>query len=248
MIKNFIKIIIFIVIINFIIASNSLAVSPTATVTPKLSITPSSPSTTLSPTTTDDEKIKDIRDSAKATVAQEKIEQIKEKIEKKAFVGIISEITDSTITLTNFRGKQRVRIIEGLTTIIGGNKKEIIFKDLVVEDKVIALGEPDNNDVLEAKRIIVVPKPKTPPPQRLTVLAKISEINAKTSMITITEIKNPATSIQIKIDKNTFFTIQNDPKKEAGLKDLKTGQKVIIVYPQPVESKTAIAKTIFILP
>lgn len=222
--------------------------TPTPTLSKKISITPvSSPSAPLTPTSAEDEKARDLLDSVKATVVQERINQIKEKVEKKAYVGIITEITDSTLTLTNFRGKQRVRILEE-TTIISTNKKEITVKDLAVDDKVIALGEPDTNETLEAKRVIVVAQPKTVTPKRLIFFGTISEINSKTTSLTLTKVKNPEQTLLVKIDKTTYLVNQKDLKVVLKFTSFSVEQKVIIVYPESSENKTPIAKTIFLLP
>jgi len=145
------------------------AATPTAS--PSATIAPASPSASQSGSTGPEEKkVQEMRQIVKD------ISEIKEKIEKKGYVGKILEITDSTLTITNFRGKQRVRIIEG-TVIVGTNKKEIPMKDLALEDKIIALGEPDTNDTLDAKRITVVALPKIAPAKRLIFYGKIKQAN-----------------------------------------------------------------------
>ena len=224
----------------YILHSNVLAVSPT----PSPSATPSA---SLTPTTIEDEKVKELRDSLTATGIQEKLNQIKDKIEKRAYVGTILEITDSTLTLSSFRGKQRVRLTEE-TTIIGTNKKEITTKDLAVEDKIIAMGEVDTNGTLEAKRVVVVAPLKTIPPKRLVFFGTITEIDSKASTVTLTAIKNLDQTVTLKIDKNTDLADPKDAKVTIKLKDLKENQKVLAIYPEPAEGKTAIPKTIFLLP
>lgn len=196
-----------------------------------VTVTPTaSPSAT--PTSAEDEKIKEIRDAIK-----EKVSEIKEKIEKRAYVGVISQITDSTLTLENFRGKQRIRIVEE-TTLIGTNKKEIKIKDLAVGDKVIAMGSVSENEILEAKRVLVVLPPKTIPAKRLVLLGNISLVDSKKSQISVTEYKNLDKTMEIKIDSKVA------PK----FKDLKENQKVIVIYPSSAEGKIPLAKTLFLLP
>ena len=225
-----------------------LAISPTPTLAQKTTVTPiSSPSARLTPTTIEDEKVKELRDSLTATGIQEKLNQIKDKIEKRAYVGTILEITDSTLTLSSFRGKQRVRLTEE-TTIIGTNKKEITTKDLAVEDKIITMGEVDTNGTLEAKRVVVVAPLKTIPPKRLVFFGTITEIDSKASTVTLTAIKNLDQTVTLKIDKNTDLADPKDAKVIIKLKDLKENQKILAIYPEPAEGKPAIAKTIFLLP
>ena len=235
----------------YILHSNVFAVSPTVTSKPSPSTTPSaSPSATLTPTgTLEDEKVKELLDAnrKKAIEIKLNLNQIKEKIEKKAYVGVISEVTDSTITLTNFRGKQRIRLLED-TIIIGADKKEIAAKDLAVGDKVIALGEPDTNEILEAKRVIVISPPKTVPSKRLIFFGALTAVNTKTAVLTLSQAKTPDQTLQVKIDKTTYLVNQKDPKTEIALKNFVAGQKLIIVYLEPAEGKTPLVKTIFLLP
>jgi len=216
------------------------AASPTPSTNPTGATGTSSGS--LTPTTAEDTKVREIRDAIK-----EKVNEIKEKIERRAYVGIISQITDSTITLDNFRGKRRVRITE-TTTIIGSARKEIKAKDLSVEDKVIALGIVSDNEILEAKRIIVVLIPKTVPAKRVVIFGSITAVDSKNSSITVAPTKNQDQTIEFKLEKETDLVSQADPKANLKLKDLKESQKVIVVHLEVASGKIAIAKSLFLLP
>jgi len=234
------KFIIIIIFIIFILSSQKAQGISPAAASPSPTST-ASPSVALTPTTADDEKVKEIRDAIK-----EKVNAIKEKIEKRAYVGIISQITDSTFTLENFRGKQRVRITEQ-TTIIGSNKKEIKTNELAVGDKVIALGTLSDNEILEAKRVVVVPIPKTVPAKRLIFFGKITETNVQKGTLIVTDLKNLDQTLELKVDKTTTFIFQSDPKVKTTLKDLKENQKVVIIYPETAQGNP-IVKSLFILP
>lgn len=215
---------------------------PTATPTIKPgNITPI-PQITPTPTGAEEQNVKEIREAIK-----EKVNEIKDKIEKKAYVGIITQITDSTITLSNFRGKQRVRLLENIV-IIGLNKKEIFAKDLAVDDKVIALGTISDNDILEAKRLLVVAVPKTIPPKRLFLIGSITGIDSKLSTITVSLLGNLDKTVVLKIDSTTLIISQADAKATPKFKNLIQDQKVIVVYPQTAEGKIPIVKTLFLLP
>ncbi len=211
----------------FLLTTGVRAISPTA-----------SPS--AQPTTSEDEKVKEIRDAIK-----EKVNEIKENIEKRAYVGTINQITDSTLTLDNFRGKQRVRLTEQ-TTIVSADKKVIKSKDLAVDNNVIAMGTLGDNEILEAKRVVVTTKPKTTPAKRLVFPGQITKVDSKSSLLTLTDFKNSETSLTIKIEAGTslYAALQ---KANPKFKDLATGQKVVVVYPEPEEGKTPIAKTLFLL-
>ena len=218
----------------FIFYSPVMAATPTAS--PSATIAPASPSAIQGgPTGPEEEKVLEIRQAIK-----DQLTEIKEKIEKKAYVGNILEITDSTLTLTNFRGKQRVRIIDD-TVIVGTNKKEILTKDLALDDKIIALGEPDANETLEAQRITVIAPPKTIPAKKLIFYGTITEANSKTFTLSFQ-------TFQVKIDKTSYLVNQKDQKVVLKFSDFKVGQKMIIVYPETAEGKIPLSKTVFLLP
>ncbi|HUV72083.1 MAG TPA: hypothetical protein VMW25_03670 [Clostridia bacterium] len=212
-----------------ILAAKAWAVSPT-------------PTSTATPTLADeeDEKVQEIRDKVK-----EKVNEIKEKIEKKAYVGQVTQITDSTLVLDNFRGKQRVRLTEE-TSIIGTNKKQIKIKDLVVGDKVISMGTVSENEILEASRVVAVLQPQNPPAKRIVFMGTVAEVDSKKSELTLRTVKNQEESLSLKVDAKTKI-VQEPENKDLSFKDLQKEQKVIVIYPEPAEGKTPLAKQISIL-
>ena len=230
-----------VILYSIFLILNSSVYAITPTTSPSATTTPASPSQG-GPAETEEEKVLEIRQAIK-----DKLTEIKDKIEKKAYVGDILEITDSTLTLSNFRGKQRVRIMED-TVIIGSNKKEASLKDLAVDDRVIAMGEVDANGTLEAKRVVEAIVPATPAAKRITFLGTITLIDPKLLQITLTAVNNFDQTLPIKTDKNTLFINPNDVKAVLKFKDFKENQKLLIVYREPAEGKTAVAKSIFLIP
>jgi len=245
-------IVIFIIFINFINPiPSTYAISPSPIpsvttkpiVTPKVSIVPTltiSPSLSATPSAPEEEKVQEIRQAIK-----DKVEQIKDKIEKKAYVGNITEITDSVIVLNNFRGKQRIRITDD--TKIVESKKEIKPKELAVDDKIISMGTISDNDILQASRIVVVPKSTIQTIKKLSFFGKITTIDTKISLIDISAMKNKDSTLDIKADKISKIYLP-DQKTEIKIKDLKEDQKIVVIYPQTGADKTPVAKTIYLLP
>jgi hypothetical protein len=212
---------------GLIFTANLRAVSPTA-----------SPS--AQPTSAD-EKVQEIRDMVK-----EKVDEIKKKIEKKAYVGTIAQITDQALTLDNFRGRERVRITEE-STIIGTSKKEIKANELAVEDRIIAMGEIGENEILEASRIVVVPKLATPPEKRTVFLGTITQVDAKKSQISLISLKNPDETITLGVNSKADIIRQED-KKTLAFKNLAEELKVIAIFTEVAEDKTPSAKALYLLP
>lgn len=206
-------------------------------VTPKTSITPSLTSTaSASP---DDEKVKEIRDAVREKV-QEKIQEIKDKIEKKGYVGILTEMTDSTLSVDTQTGEKLVTI-DDQATIIGTTKKEIKSKDLEIGQKIIAMGLLGENEILLAKRIVVV-TPEKNPTIKTAFMGKISLIDIKLKTISLDHLRKLSLKYQLKIDsKLTKFT-----SKE--FKTLKEGDLLVVVSSQEKESETPTALLVNPLP
>lgn len=207
----------------------------TKTPTPSLPI-----AITLAPTKPEDEKLQEIRQTIKEISTQ-----IKDKMEKRAYVGTIREIASETIIITNFRGQQRI-ITDEITVFIASNKKEIRIKDLAVGDKLIALGTSSDNDELQAIRIIVVAPTKNPPPARLVFIGKIVQTDTvKSTLSFANEGANAATKIY-KIDRNSKYSpAYQEPLKTVNLKLLPINKRAVLVYQEI--NKVLTVKSLFSL-
>lgn len=97
--------------------------------------------------------------SASDSVRQKVAEKI-EKIEKSptAYIGVVTDITDTNIQIKDSLGEIEQIAIEKDTTdfikTIGATKK-VEFKDLAIGDYIIAMGLKNGNKVLDGKRILV---------------------------------------------------------------------------------------------
>lgn len=223
-------------LLSFLLVQKAYALTPTTAP----SATPSAtPTQTATSSATENEKVKEIRDQLK-----EKVSEIKEKIDKKAFVGLITQITDLTLTLENFRGRQRVRLAEG-AVIINSARKEIKANDLAVEDKVIAMGTVSDNDILDATRVVVVAKPAAAPAKRTVAMGTISAIDMPKSTVSIAPLKDGA-AVSLKVLATTTLFLQSE-NKEIKLSDLEKDKKVIVVYQSSSDGKTLTAKHISVL-
>lgn len=205
--------------------------SPSATpTTKKLSPTPSIASPSTAPT---DEKVQEIRDVVKEKV-QEKIQEIKDKIEKKGYVGILNEMTDSSLTLDTISG-EKIVTVDSEAKIIGTNKKEIKLKDLEIEQKLICMGTIGENNILVAKRIVVVANPLKNLPQRLAFIGRISEINSKLKTIRLDHLRKIEQKYSIKVDTKVTKFITGDFTK------LKVDDILVVVSSSEKENETPTA-------
>ncbi len=153
-----------------------------------------------------------IRDAVKEKVAQE-LNQIKNAVTKKAYVGSIATKTDTGITIANLKNQPRTINVSADATIRLVAGKEGTLADLKVGDFLIAMGDADGAGVLTAKRILVITKP-------------VDEDTRK--IITGTVTKSSSTSITIdttayKVTSATKFTGKND------ITDIIKDSKVVLV-------------------
>jgi len=221
-----------IVIFTFSFFIFHLSYAKAATVTTQATV--SSPSAT--PT---DEKVQEVREAVKEKVL-EKIQEIKDKIEKKGYVGILKEMTDSTLTLETLTGEKMVQIASQ-AAIIGTSRKEIKAKDLEIDQKIICMGTLDENKILQAKRIVVVPTPTKTPPKRQAFAGRISQIDSKTKTVTLAHLRKLTQQYIVKVDKNTNLL-------EGKFEDLKVDNILVVVSSQEKESETPTALLIKTLP
>jgi len=215
----------------------AITTTPTLSPTPKLQQTP-----TASPSSALEENVVEVRNALKEAV-KNKINEVKDKIEKKSYVGNISEITGTSIVITNFRGKQRVRILDD-STIINALKKQIKANALEVENKIIAIGNIAENEVLEAKRIVVVEKPKIVPLKKKLILGTIEAIDTKLTSLVVND---KTKSTPFLLTKDTKIYLFSEQTKLIKPKDLKINTKVLILYLENTDGKTPQVKTIFVM-
>lgn len=147
-----------------------------------------------SPTPTPDEKVEEIREAVRERVQETRADQ------KKAFVGEISEITDSTLALETHLGENQVRAGEE-TIIIGLEKDEIDFEDLEIGSFAIAMGYIEETGILDARRIVIDQKPKVA--ARLIAFGEVTDKSSEEKILTV---KHP--------QKGTVYMVEVTEKTE----------------------------------
>jgi len=156
--------------------------------------------------------------------SKEKVNQIlqavKERIQKKqsqlkgrAYVGILKSIAESTLTLKTRNGIKQANVNKKAVVLqIGrGNRKKIKFEDLAIGDFTIAMGYIEENEVLDARRIVVSRKPKQEI-KREAIYGVVKEVDLKKKVIKIEKINNKETYL-LKITKKTKISPATKLKK-----------------------------------
>lgn len=235
--KNLILLLITLILLSYLSFINPdlsvRALSPTPALTTP---SPATASPSAFPT---DEKVQEIRDVVKEKV-QEKIQEIKERIEKKAFVGILKELTDSTLTIETLTGEKMVSLDKD-AVIIDAKRKEIKIKDLEIDQKVICMGVLNENNILTAKRIVVVAQPAKEPPTREVYLGNISQIDPKQSLFTLVSKSKNTSHVEVKVSKQTKTLVLKD------FAELKVGDLLLVITSREKDGKTINALIIKLL-
>jgi hypothetical protein len=200
-----------------------------------------------SPTGELKEKVQEIRQLVKEKV-QEKLAEIKNREQKRAYVGEISAITGSTITLETKRGTKNVLVNEE-TNIVGPQRKTLKVTDLKVGDTIIAMGTVDPDGVMTAKRIVVVPKPPKAPPLRRAVFGRVKEIDKNKQILTVVHLKKEEVSFQVKASDKTRITKKLDGKmQKIDFSKIVIGDRLAAVGTWDETNQILTAKIIHVIP
>ena len=131
--------------------------------------------------------IKAINAQDSSTGEGEILNKIKQKVESvrknpKASIGTITDKTKDSIQIKNLEGKiDSVTITEQTSFKRTNNDSEIKFTDVAIGDYVAALGQSNTNNVLDAKKLLIVPPLSEP--NRKTIFGSIVIINKKELVI-----------------------------------------------------------------
>jgi len=189
------------------------------------------------------EKVKEIRDAVKEKV-REKLAEVK-KGQKKAFVGEIIEISDTTLTLETRGGESQIQVATD-AAILNTNKEEIDFEDLAIGNFTIAMGFLDENSILQAIRLVIIKKPALV--VRRVAFGVVTDIS-KDEMLTI---KNEKKDIIYSVETTgkTMITKKVDGKIEkVTFEEIAVGDRVIAVG-KPEENNDIIitARHVHVIP
>jgi len=191
-----------------------------------------------------EEKIQQIREAVKEKV-REKVQEVRQGIPR-AYFGEIKQVGSEEFSLENRRETIQVKV-SSETKIVGQKKENLEFKDLKVGDFCIAMGYLTENAVLEAKRIVIIPKPK--PPARITAFGNVSDISEEEKILTLKNEKRGLT-YTILTNEKTVITKKGETKIEkVNFSAIKIGDRLIVVGTlKENEEKIITAKIIHVIP
>lgn len=137
----------------------------------------------------------------------------------RAYVGVIRDVIKNTIVVEDKDGEQSVMVGSDTEIVRSPGNSKITIDNIQIEDNVIAMGYPAEDDELLGKRLIVSVKPFSPP-EKLSGLGKITDIGKYAFII--------QTAVESKLE--VFFTKETEyksPSASLEFEDVSVGDQVL---------------------
>jgi len=191
-----------------------------------------------------EEKIQQIREAVREKV-RERVQEVRQGIPR-GYFGEIKQISNQEFTLATRREEIQVTVFAE-AKIIDRNRQNLEFKDLKVGDFCIAMGYLTENKTLEAKRIVLIPKPK--PPLRMAIFGKVTDISKEEKIFTVKNEKKGLT-YTISTSGKTAITKKGETKmRKVDFSAIEIGDRVTAVGTHKEnEEKIITAKIIHVIP
>lgn len=203
-------------------------------------------STQNTPTPTDvpAKNVEQIREQVKEKV-REKLDEVKQG-QKRSYVGKITTISATAITLSTPNGERQAMLSED-TVYVGSAKNPIKFESIKIGDYIIVLGYFDESGALQAKRVILMSKPK--PETRKVVFGEISDISPEEKLLVLKKRKNDQI-MTIEVGNSTVVTKKVDTSVEkVKFTDIGINDWIVAIGQVSSSDQTILtAKTIHVIP
>ncbi len=188
----------------------------------------------------DDERIKQ-----KVEERIEKVLSSAEEEQKRALVGTLKSVTNSTLTIETQAGDFQAKIASE-ATILNENRKEIEIDDLKIGSNIIAMGFFDDQDVLDAKRVVMTEEFQIP--ETDSVFGLVTDISQEEKVLTI---KHPKTQTVYMVDIGTKTKITKRVKgevKEISFSEIEENDLLVVIgKPEENEEKIITANLIHVI-
>jgi len=179
---------------------------------------------------------------------QERIDQIKEDAQKKAFWGTLKAINDTTLVLDGPRGEKRIKT-DSTTKFINTAKREIKLSDLEIGNFIIAMGFWKENGTLEGKRILVLAQAPKPTPLRIAFMGMVTDIVKDENILSVTQIKKDGLTYEVSVTSKTILTKKVDGSiKKVLFGAIATSDRLVVIGLKEKENNAVTAKIIHVIP
>lgn len=178
-------------------------------------------------------KLKALQEEIASKAAKFK-EEIKKKLQNKAFVGFVKSKSKNTLTLATKSGVKMVTVND-FTSFEGKGVKNL--SHLKSDDFLATLGDVDDNDVLTAKKIVKL----SPPPKITTTVLFGKVVSVEENTVIIRQVADTTSFL---LGKGTLYKYGLD--KEGAVSNLQAGKPIIVVLEE--QEKIKQARLIYIYP
>lgn len=209
------------------------------TVSPVSAVTTASAAAATSGAEIDPETIKE---NIKKRIEQV-IKQDGESEQKKvAYIGTLSSVTTNSFSLETTQGSVRQASSSATTTYVDlSRNKEMKFEEVSIGDYIAAMGYlREDSKVLDARRVLVLKNPPDSPVYK-SAYGKITKIDLKKNILTLTDVKTGQETNYALTTKTAYTAMDNASHKSTITnKDINTDNLVLLtIIPAKTSSDTA---------
>jgi hypothetical protein len=144
-----------------------------------------------------DEVTENLRERLRSSVSDpDAINQVESQLSLKGYVGTVTDIIQNTIVIEDKQGKKNVKVMDDSTILRTPGNSKIKLESVRINDSIIAIGDPVDDDDMDGKRLIVSEN-ELNPPNKLSGLARVEKLNRYSFTL-----KETATDTELEL----FFT------------------------------------------
>lgn len=228
------KLLLILILFTITFPKNIFALTPTPTA--KVA----SPTATVTPTNLDE--IQKIRQAVQEKV-QEKLKEIINVEKKRGWVGSITLIDNTTITV-NSNNTTRTITTDENTAILDLNKKKIDTTKLKEGQTILALGYENADGILATKRILVM-DPDYLPVKKIITVGKIVDRSTTSDVAVLIPSNNKNVQYQLTLTSKTVITDLDGKKLLA--KEVATSRKIIAILTSNLKTKNYTTNRIYLV-
>lgn len=156
----------------------------------------------------------------------EKVLSTAEEGRKRALVGTLKSIANSTLTIETRDENFQAKVADD-AIIINEDREEIELNDLIIGSNVIAIGYFDNQNVLDARRVVVTEKFQIP--ETDSVFGLVTDISQEEKILTIKHPKNQAVYM-IDVGTETEITKSVEGElEEIKFSDIEENDRLVVI-------------------
>lgn len=208
------------------------AASPTPS--PATETEPTAPVATATPAAKEEEINRNLKERIMGIVAEQSDPRPEAEKRVKAYVGQVDKVTSESLFLKANRTQEAIRLSPQRTTIVDMAKQTPLqFQEIELGSWAIVMGVMTDDDVLEARRVLISAAPLLPKPKTI-FFGSVNKINS--SSVTINRIG--LEPISMKLNRSTKIS-DKDGNKVAVSKIKPEMRVVLTISPDQVASGAA---------